>query len=111
MGQLAHNFALPLWALVDRSKVEVGKSDMRGLAKELGRWLQHNFDITHKGVAIEEPAGAPPGEDPMLVVAGVPQEQWPIMIAIAQSKDCKLFLVLPNEKGSFTLKALDLPKA
>ncbi|MEY4799455.1 MAG: hypothetical protein RI978_1756, partial [Verrucomicrobiota bacterium] len=33
MDTLEHNFALPLWALVDRSKIEVGKSDMRGLAK------------------------------------------------------------------------------
>jgi len=110
METLQHNFALPLWALVDRSKVEVGKSDMRGLAKELGRWLKHNFDITHKGVAIEEPAGTAAGEDPMLVVAGVPQAQWPTMIAIAQSKECKLFLVLPNEHGRFTLKELNIPK-
>ncbi len=110
MDSLAHNFAIPLWALVDRSKIEVGKSDMRGLAKELGRWLNHNFDITNKGVAIEEPAGTAAGEDPMLVVAGVPQSQWPIMIAIAQSKECKLYLVLPNEKGLFTLKELNIPK-
>jgi hypothetical protein len=46
----------------------------------------------------------------MLVVAGVPQSQWPIMIAIAQSKECKLYLVLPNEKGLFTLKELNIPK-
>jgi len=110
MDSLEHNFALPLWALVDRSKIEVGKSDMRGLAKELGRWLNHNFDIEHKGVAIEEPAGTSAGEDPMLVVAAVPQAQWPIMIAISQSKECKLFLVLPNEKGLFTLKELNIPK-
>jgi hypothetical protein len=105
---MEHNFAIPLWAVVDQSKIEPGKSDMRGLARELGRWLSHNFDIKHKGIAIEEPAGSNPGAEPMLVVAGVKKEQWPVMIALAQSKETKLFLVLPNEKGNFTLKELNL---
>lgn len=110
MGALEHNFALPLWALVDQAKIEVGKSDMRGLAKELGHWLTHNFDVDHKGVAIEEPAGTSAGQDPMLVVAGISQTQWPILIALAQSKQCKLYLVLPSTEGRFVLKELNLPK-
>lgn len=107
---MEHNFAISLWALVDQSKIEVGKSDLRGLAKELGRWLNHNFDITHKGTAIEEPHGTEPGSDPMLVIASVPKDQWHIMIALAISKNTKLFVVVPNEKGLFTLKELSLPK-
>ncbi len=110
MGTLEHNFALPLWALIDQTKIEAGKSDMRGLAKALGRWLSHNFDITHKGVTIEEPAGTSASEDPMLVIAGVPQAEWPILIALAQSKGCKLFLVLPGAANRFVLKELNLPK-
>jgi hypothetical protein len=102
-----HNFALPLWSLVDQRKVELGKSDMRGLAKELGRWLNHNFDINHKGTAIEDPTES--GE-PMLIVAGVEQSKWPAMIALAQSKKSKLFIVLVNESGQFTLKELILPE-
>jgi hypothetical protein len=74
MADLEHNFALPLWSLVDQAKVEAGKSDMRGLAKELGKWLAHNFDVDHKGVAIEEPSGTEPGAMPMFVVAGVRQD-------------------------------------
>jgi hypothetical protein len=107
---MEHNFAIPLWALVDQSRIEIGKSDLRALAKELGRWLEHNFDITHKGTAIEEPYGTESGADPMLVIAGVPQDQWHIMIALALSKNTKLFVVIPNEKGLFTLKELSLPK-
>jgi hypothetical protein len=107
---MEHNFAIPLWALVDQSKIEVGKSDLRALAKELGRWLNHNFDITHKGTAIEEPHGTELGSEPMLVIASVPKEQWHIMIALALSKKTKLFVVVPNEKGHFTLKELSLPK-
>ena len=50
---MEHTFALPLWAIIDESKVEPGKSDTRMLAKQLGRWLKHNLDIEHKGTAIE----------------------------------------------------------
>lgn len=111
MSELEHNFALPLWALVDQAKVEAGKSDMRGLAKQLGKWLAHNFDVPHKGVAIEEPSGTEPGQEPMFVVAAVPQSHWPVMIALAQSRACSLFVVIPTEDGVFTLKELNIPKA
>ncbi len=107
---MEHNFAIPLWALVDQSKIEVGKSDLRGLAKELGRWLNHNFDITHKGTSIELIPNSETNHEPILIVAGVPKDQWHIMIALALSKNTKLFVVVPNEKGLFTLKELSLPK-
>ena len=110
METLTHNFAIPLWALVDQSKVEAGRSDMRGLAKELGKWLAHNFDVDHKGVAIEEPSGTEPGAMPMFVVAGVQQAQWPVMVALAQSRSCPLFVVLPTESGAFRLQQLNVPK-
>jgi hypothetical protein len=108
-AELTHNFAVPLWALVDQSKVEAGKSDLRGLAKELGKWLAHNFDVDHKGVAIEVPSSDDPDNEPMFVVASVPESQWPVMIALAQSRTCRLFLVLPTETGVFTLKELNIP--
>ena len=107
---MQHNFAIPLWSLVDQRKVELGKSDLRGLAKELGRWLNHNFDIDHKGTAIEEPTDPSESGEPMLIVAGVQESKWPAMIALAQSKKTKLFIVLVNESGQFTLKELILPK-
>ena len=110
MADLEHSFAIPLWALVDQSKVEAGKSDMRGLAKELGKWLAHNFDVDHKGVAIEEPSGTEPGAMPMFVVASVPQEQWHVMVALAQTRSCQLFVVLPTESGAFRLQELKIPK-
>ena len=110
MSSLEHNFAIPLWALVDQSKVEAGKSDMRGLAKELGKWLAHNFDVDHKGVAIEEPSGTEPGAMPMFVVASVPQAHWHVMVALAQCRSCQLFVVLPTESGAFRLQELNVPK-
>jgi hypothetical protein len=110
MADLEHSFAIPLWALVDQSKVEAGKSDMRGLAKELGKWLAHNFDVDHKGVAIEEPSGTEPGAMPMFVVASVPQAQWHVMVALAQTRSCQLFVVLPTDNGAFRLQELNIPK-
>jgi hypothetical protein len=110
MADLEHSFAIPLWALVDQSKVEAGKSDMRGLAKELGKWLAHNFDVDHKGVAIEEPSGTEPGAMPVFVVASVPQAQWHVMVALAQTRSCQLFVVLPTENGAFRLQELNIPK-
>lgn len=106
---MEHNFAIPLWSLVDQRKIELGKSDLRGLAKELGHWLNHNFDITHKGTVIEIPSGpASPGE-PLLIIAGVAQAQWPTMIALAQTKKTRLYIVLLSDSGQFTLKELNLP--
>ncbi|MEI6461649.1 MAG: hypothetical protein WCO73_06850 [Verrucomicrobiota bacterium] len=110
MSSLAHSFAIPLWALVDQTKVEAGTSDMRGLAKELGKWLAHNFDVDHKGVTIEEPSGTEPGAMPMFVVASVPQAQWHVMVALTQSRACQLFVVLPTESGAFRLQELNVPK-
>jgi len=107
---MQHNFALPLWSLVDQRKIELGKSDMRGLAKELGRWLNHNFDINHKGTAIEEPTNPTESGEPMLIITGVEEAKWPTMIALAQSKKTKLYVVLINEAGQFTLKELILPE-
>jgi len=107
---MLHNFALPLWSHGDQRKIELGKSDMRGLAKELGRWLNHNFDINHKGTAIEEPTNPTESGEPMLIIAGVEEAKWPTMIALAQSKKTKLYVVLINEAGQFTLKELILPE-
>jgi hypothetical protein len=103
---MEHTFAIPLWAIIDEAKVEPGKSDTRMLAKQLGRWLQHNLDLVHKGTAIE-----PHGNEPVLIIAGVAQAQWATMIALAQSQQCSLFLVLPNGQGQHYLRPLDLPKS
>jgi hypothetical protein len=47
---------------------------------------------------------------PMFVVAGVRQDQWHVMVALAQSRACQLFVVLPTESGAFRLQALNIPK-
>lgn len=106
MGTLEHTFAVPLSAVVDESKVEPGQSDLRMLARQLGRWLNHNLDLVHKGTAIESN-----DLGPMLIVAGVREAQWPVMLALAQTQRCALFLVLPNGQGQHFLKALDVPPA
>ncbi|GBL30476.1 hypothetical protein EMGBS10_16260 [Opitutia bacterium] len=106
MGTLEHTFAVPLSAVVDESKVEPGQSDLRMLARQLGRWLNHNLDLVHKGTAIESN-----DLGPMLIVAGVREAQWPVMLALAQTQRCALYLVLPNGQGQHFLKALDVPPA
>lgn len=102
---MEHTFALPLWAIVDEAKVEPGKSDTRMLARQLARWLEHNLDLKHKGTVIEVYQ-----EDPILIIAGVAQAQWPLIIALAQTQECPLWLVLPNGQGQHSLKLLDLPE-
>ena len=104
MSDLEHTFALPLWAIVDESKVEPGKSDTRMLARQLGRWFSHNFNITHKGTTIEV---GPDG--PIFVIAGIAEAHWPAMIALAQAQACTLYLVLPTPDGNFQLKPLEGP--
>ena len=106
MSEREHTFALPLGAVVDESKVEPGRSDTRMLARQLGRWLNHNLDLVHKGTAIESN-----DQGPVLIVAGVQEAQWPVMLALAQTQRCALYLVLPNGQGQHFLKPLDVPPA
>jgi hypothetical protein len=106
VAELEHTFAVPLGAVVDESKVEPGQSDLRMLARQLGRWLAHNLDLAHKGTAIESN-----DLGPMLIVAGVREAQWPVMLALARTQACALYLVLPNGKGQHYLRALDVPPA
>lgn len=108
---MEHTFALPLWSLVDRAKVDPATSDLRGLARQLGRWLAHNHGIQHKGTAIEESDGARPGADPLLVVAGVPQVHWPAMLALAAAQRATLYVVVPDEDGAPSLRPLSIPEA
>lgn len=106
---MEHTFALPLWSMVDRTKVELGKSDMRALARQLGRWLQHNFNIEHKGTVIEEPDPSQLDAVPLLLVASVPEANWPAMLALAQSQKSSLYIVIPDSEGRFSLHALNVP--
>ena len=106
MGTLEHTFAVPLGAVVDESKVDPAQSDLRMLARQLGRWLNHNLDLIHRGTAIESN-----DLGPMLIVAGVQEAQWPVMLALAQTQRCALYLVLPNGQGQHFLKPLDVPPA
>jgi hypothetical protein len=107
---MEHTFAIPLWALVDREKVDPKTSDLRGLAKQLGRWLEHNHHVQHKGTAIEESDGSRPGAAPLLIVAGVPQIHWPAMLALASAQRCLLYLVIPDADGTPCLRPLSIPR-
>ena len=107
---MEHTFALPLWALVDRTKVDPASSDLRGLARQLGRWLTHNHGVQHKGTAIEETDEAAPGADPLLIVAGVPQVHWPAMLALAAAQCCVLYVVVKEPDGSSSLRPLSVPR-
>ena len=95
--------------MIDRSKVEPGASDMRALARQLGRWLEHNFGISHKGTVIEEPGPDSPDAEPLLIVAGVQQANWPAMIALAQTQNSRLYIVVPDAEGRFSLHPLRIP--
>ncbi len=107
---MEHTFAIPLWALVDRQKVDPRTSDLRGLARQLGRWLEHNHGVQHKGTAIEETDEAAPGADPVLIVAGVPQIHWPAMLALAASQRCTLYVMVKEADGRSALRPLSVPR-
>lgn len=107
---MEHTFAIPLWALVDRQKVDPRASDLRGLARQIGRWLEHNHGVQHKGTAVEESDGAQPGAEPLLIVAGVPQVHWPAMLALATAQSCALYIVVPDADGTPCLRPLNLPR-
>ncbi len=98
------HFALPLFSLVDRKKIDPETSDLRGLAAQLEKFLAHNFDVTAGTVSIEGVAQNAGEIELFLLLADVPAESWPALMALADVQKTQLFVCkIDEDSGRFTL--------
>ncbi|MDR2863030.1 MAG: hypothetical protein LBV54_04025 [Puniceicoccales bacterium] len=106
---MTRHFALPLFALVDRHKIDPDTSDLLGLSQQIGHYLLHNFSIEHGGVSIEGVHGAGGTVDLYLVITEVSQESWPALFALADVQKTRLLLCeFPDDgTGRFVLTPLE----
>ena len=106
------DLALPLFALVDRSKIDPDQSDLSSLAERLGTHLEQQHAIAHDAVAIEGGATGSGSAALYLVLLGVPQDSWPAFLALCEIQKAQPFVFRrePGEEQRFTLQPLGAKK-
>ena len=96
---MRQHFALPLFALIDRGKIDPNSSDLQGLAAQLGRYLAEQFTIRHAAVSIEGVRNAAEEIDLYLLLTEVPQESWPALLALVNAPQTTLFVCAFSEEN------------
>jgi len=101
------DLALPLFALIDRDKVDPDRSDLAALAGRLGAHLETAHGIAHEAIAIEGGTTASGTPALYLVLLGVPQDSWPAFLALAEIQKSKPFVFRrEGDEGRFSLHPL-----
>lgn len=105
---MQQHFALPIFSLIDRSKVDPNASDLQGLAAQLSRYLAEQLSIQHAVASIEGVKTAAGEIDLYLLLTEVPQESWPALLALVNAQQATLFVCAFSEEnpGQFTLTPL-----
>ncbi|MDR2981661.1 MAG: hypothetical protein LBV12_05375 [Puniceicoccales bacterium] len=85
---------------MDRHKIDPETSDLQGLADQLGHYLTHNFAIQHSAISIEGVRKADDTVDLYLLIAEVPQDSWPAVLALSDSQKAPLYLCEISDDGS-----------
>lgn len=101
------DLALPLFALIDRKKVDPEKSDLARLAEQLGEHLMTAHGIVHEAAAIEGGEARGGAGELYLVLLGVPRESWPAFLALAEVQRAIPFVFRSEEDGRFSLHPLN----
>ena len=105
------DLALPLFALIDRQKVDPDKSDLAQLAEQLGAHIGESHGIEHEAVAIEGGPGRGDSSALYLVLLGVPESSWPAFLALAEVQRAQPFAFRTDGSGRFTLHPLGKRRA
>jgi hypothetical protein len=95
------NYALRLFALVDRAKLDAGGLPRDELAENLGGFLQHQFGLEALDVRIEQLAG-----EPYLILNGVARAGLPKLLALADVQKTQLFAYRRDSAELATLTPL-----
>lgn len=101
------DLALPLFALIDRKKVDPEKSDLAELAGHLGEHFMEAHGIVHEAVSIEGGNTRGGSGELYFVMLGVPQESWPAFLALAEVQRAVPFVFRAEADGRFSLHPLN----
>lgn len=98
------NYALPLFALVDRGKVDLQSPQLPELAENLYRYLAISINLDALDSRIEML-----GDEPYLVLNGVAPASLPPLLALADVQKSQLFRYHreSSEQASLTPLAVD----
>lgn len=101
------DLALPLFSLIDRKKVDPGKSDLAELAAHLGEHFLETHGIVHEVASIEGGNTSGGSGELYFVMLGVPRESWPAFLALAEVQRAIPFVFRAEPDGRFTLHPLN----
>lgn len=95
------NYALPLFALVDREKVDLASPMLPELAEQLQRFFASRFDLESLDARIEVLA-----KEPYFVLNGVPPSGLAKLFALADVQSAQLFSYRRDSAEEATLTPL-----
>ncbi len=95
------NYALPLFALVNRHKVDLESRQLSELAEQLQGFLSANIGIAALDSRIEILA-----RDPYLILNGVSEDSLPRLFALADAQRTQVFRYHRRSEAEATLTPL-----
>jgi hypothetical protein len=96
-------FAIPLFALVDKSKVDLGQPLPESLGEQLALYLEGKFGIKSLSSKL-----LLFGEDPFLVLHDVPGECLPHLCSLVDVQRTQLFRYERSDESTVTLTPLNV---
>ena len=96
-------YAIPLFALIDRGKVDLSQPLPESLAEQLALFLEGKFGIN--ALSAQTPLL---GEEPYLVLYGVTEESLPALCSLVDVQKTQLFRYERNDQDSVTLTPLNV---
>ena len=96
-------YAVPLFALLDKSKVDLSQPLPESLAEQLALFLEGQF-----GIRALSAQTLLLGDAPYLVLYGVPGESLPALCSLVDVQKSQLFRYERNDQDSVTLTPLNV---
>lgn len=95
------NYALPLYGIVDRHKIDLNSPQLDELAEQLRAYLEVKI-----GIAVLDSRIEVLGRDPYLVLNGMAEPSLPKLFALADVQNTQVFGYRRNTEGEATLTPL-----
>jgi hypothetical protein len=96
-------FAIPLFALIDKSKVDLSQPLPESLGEQLGLYLEGQFGIKSLSTRLLVFR-----EDPFLVLHDVPQDCLPQLCSLVDVQRTQLFRYERTDESTVTLTPLNV---
>jgi len=93
-----NSYAISLFALIERAKVDTGKDIPEELGEQLGLFLQRELGITILTTQILQA-----GDDSLLLLKGIEDADLPALLALADVQKTQLFRYERDAEDAVTL--------